>query len=233
MELSERIKKYRIDNNMRQTDLAKELFVSKQAISKWETGRGLPDISLYPQLAKMLGISIDELMGNKTVLKKTPIFHWFLIGMVLVIVVAMIIVIILLGGNNKKNNHISETEKWLEISLPEIQTYEYTDFTFWHSYNNVVYPNNMYFFIFKDEFIEIDETWVNTFDEALIDYIPYSVREYINTCDKFKLINKTTNKINNMPTFSSEEEVQEFTLYCIQETNKRLIIINFNLEMRQ
>ena len=65
MKLSEQIKKYRKDNNMTQTDFAKKLYVSKQAISKWENDLGLPDVSLYPVLSEILNVSIDELMGKK------------------------------------------------------------------------------------------------------------------------------------------------------------------------
>ena len=63
MKLSEILKEYRNNNNLTQTDLASKLFVSKQAISKWENDKGYPDLSLYPVLAEITGLSIDELMG--------------------------------------------------------------------------------------------------------------------------------------------------------------------------
>ena len=65
MKLSEQIKKYRKENNLTQEQFASKLFVSKQAVSKWETDRSYPDINLLPQIAEMLNISIDELIGKK------------------------------------------------------------------------------------------------------------------------------------------------------------------------
>ena len=73
MKLSDRIKKYRLDNNMTQQELADKLYVSKQAVSKWENERSLPDVSLYPVIAEMLNISVDELMGTNVTKKKKVI----------------------------------------------------------------------------------------------------------------------------------------------------------------
>ena len=66
MKISERIKKYREENPITQQELADKLYVSKQAISKWENDKSLPDISMYPTIASLLNISVDELMGNET-----------------------------------------------------------------------------------------------------------------------------------------------------------------------
>ena len=50
--------------------MANKLYVSKQAISKWENDKSLPDISLYPTIASLLNITVDELMGNEVNKKK-------------------------------------------------------------------------------------------------------------------------------------------------------------------
>ena len=63
MELSELLKEYRKVNNLSQTDLANKLYVSKQAVSKWETKRGYPDINTLKDIALLLDCSIDELVG--------------------------------------------------------------------------------------------------------------------------------------------------------------------------
>ena len=50
-----------------QTELAERLGVTNKAISRWETGRGYPDVELLPQLAKELGVTISELLeGERT-----------------------------------------------------------------------------------------------------------------------------------------------------------------------
>ncbi len=61
------IRKLREDNKMTQEELAEKLFVSSKAVSKWETGQGLPDISLLEPLAEALGISVIELMSGEDI----------------------------------------------------------------------------------------------------------------------------------------------------------------------
>ena len=51
---------------MTQEDLAKTLGVSSQAVSKWETDTSCPDITVLPQLCKILGITTDELLPGKS-----------------------------------------------------------------------------------------------------------------------------------------------------------------------
>ena len=53
-----------------QDALAAHIGVSKGAVSKWETGSSLPDISLLPQLASYFDISIDELIGYQPQMEK-------------------------------------------------------------------------------------------------------------------------------------------------------------------
>ncbi len=50
-----------------QKQLAERLLVSDKAVSKWESGRGLPDISLIEPLAKILGVSLAELLSGECV----------------------------------------------------------------------------------------------------------------------------------------------------------------------
>lgn len=61
------IKRLRESRKMTQAQLAEKLNVSDKAISKWETGRGLPDISLLESLAGALGVSVIELMSGESV----------------------------------------------------------------------------------------------------------------------------------------------------------------------
>jgi len=49
---------------MTQQQLANELSVTNKAVSKWETGVGLPDIAILPTLASVLGVTTDELLSN-------------------------------------------------------------------------------------------------------------------------------------------------------------------------
>lgn len=62
------IKCLREQKGITQAELAEKLSVSSKTISKWETAKGLPDITLIEPLAQALGVSVAELMsGNKIV----------------------------------------------------------------------------------------------------------------------------------------------------------------------
>ncbi len=61
------IKELREKNNMTQAELAEKLCVSDKAVSKWETGKGYPDISLLESIANVFGVSVTELMVGNTV----------------------------------------------------------------------------------------------------------------------------------------------------------------------
>ena len=65
MAIGDRIKYYRKRSNFTQSQLAELIGVSPQAISKWETGIGCPDISVIVPLAIALRISTDELLEYK------------------------------------------------------------------------------------------------------------------------------------------------------------------------
>lgn len=64
------IKRLREMKNLTQTQLAEKIGVSSKAVSKWETGKGLPDISLIEPLSSALGVSVMELMSGDTVINK-------------------------------------------------------------------------------------------------------------------------------------------------------------------
>ena len=64
------IKQLREKQNMTQAELAQKIGVSSKTISKWETAKGLPDITLLQPLAQALGISVIELMNGQHIINK-------------------------------------------------------------------------------------------------------------------------------------------------------------------
>ncbi len=62
-ELGQRIQERRKQQGLTQEQLGNDLFVSPQAVSKWENGESLPDIGTLPALCKALGTSADALLG--------------------------------------------------------------------------------------------------------------------------------------------------------------------------
>lgn len=61
------IRELREKNHMTQTELARKLNVSDKTVSKWETGKGYPDISLLESLAAVLNVSVTELIAGNEV----------------------------------------------------------------------------------------------------------------------------------------------------------------------
>ena len=63
--VGKRIAELRKNKGFTQENLAEQLGVSGQAVSKWENDQTCPDISLLPQLSKILGVMVDELLSGK------------------------------------------------------------------------------------------------------------------------------------------------------------------------
>lgn len=228
MKLSEYIKNYRKTNNLTQTDLASKLYVSKQAISKWENDICLPDVSLYPILSEMLNVSIDELMGISKRKNKANSIFIILTGIIFTILIILLI-ILLVPQNYIKRKHIVETEKYLEVKLPKLKEYQFKEFNEWQNFNNYHLPQDMYCFVFNDEIINIDNTWVSSFNDEVINILPSLAESYLETCDLYKLVCKDTNEVNQIPT-TNDKKYSRLVLYCLQIESKRLIVINFEVE---
>lgn len=64
------IKRLREEKNLTQAQLAQQIGVSCKAVSKWETSKGLPDITLIEPLSQALGVSVMELMSGDTVINR-------------------------------------------------------------------------------------------------------------------------------------------------------------------
>ena len=62
MSIGERIRFYRTQRGLTQQRFAEKLFVSSQAVSKWENGHSIPDILTIARIAGVLGVSCDNLI---------------------------------------------------------------------------------------------------------------------------------------------------------------------------
>lgn len=69
------IRRLRESRGKTQAQLAQELYVSEKTISKWETGKGYPDISMLEHLAHALGISVIELLAGNDVTNRNRGFN--------------------------------------------------------------------------------------------------------------------------------------------------------------
>ena len=68
MTLGEKLKKLRTDKGLTQEELAEKLYVTRTAISKWESDRGYPSIDALKAISKFFSVSIDELLSSDELL---------------------------------------------------------------------------------------------------------------------------------------------------------------------
>ena len=68
MELNEKLQELRKKKGLTQEELAEALFVSRTAVSKWESARGYPNIESLKAIAKFFGVTIDELLSGDELL---------------------------------------------------------------------------------------------------------------------------------------------------------------------
>ena len=106
IELGKRIADMRNAKNMTQAELAEKLNVTTQAISKWETGAGFPDIQIIPQLADIFDTTTDILFGLTVKQQKVLVYN----------------VCTSSGGYNKKLYDAEINDKYLATGWKVIQT---------------------------------------------------------------------------------------------------------------
>ena len=68
MEFNEKLQELRKQKGLTQEELAAALFVSRTAVSKWESGRGYPNIDSLKAIAKFFGVSVDQLLSTEQAL---------------------------------------------------------------------------------------------------------------------------------------------------------------------
>ena len=116
--VSEFIKKIRKDNNLTQKELADKYGVTYQAVSKWENGKNMPDISLLLNIAHDYNIDLNNILNidiNKNNNKNKQGKILFIGGIILIILIVIIIIII--------NNKSSFEFKTIESSCSDFKVY--------------------------------------------------------------------------------------------------------------
>ena len=68
MEFSEKLQELRKNKGLTQEELAEILYVSRTAVSKWESGRGYPNIDSLKEISKFFSVSIDDLLSGEKLL---------------------------------------------------------------------------------------------------------------------------------------------------------------------
>ena len=101
------IKELRIKNNLSQGQLAEKLSVTNQAISKWENGRGLPDIEMLKQLSSIFNVKIDEIIQGEHISKEKKNTPLIILTLIIILIISVFGIIILVKNNT--NNFVFNT----------------------------------------------------------------------------------------------------------------------------
>ena len=125
MEFNEKLQELRKQKGITQEELARNLFVSRTAISKWESGRGYPSIESLKQIAKFFSVTVDELLSTDEVLsiaeqdskQKENHFRDLICGM---LDISFILLLFLPFFANKTNESIQVSSL---LSLTGVQAY--------------------------------------------------------------------------------------------------------------
>lgn len=116
MKFNENLKYLRKQAGLTQEQLAEKLNVSRQAITKWESGQSLPDIENLKELSFMFSVSMDSLVGDiesKSTLKikkKIDDIGYYILSLVVILVSSLFSIFRLI-------NHITENENIIVISV--------------------------------------------------------------------------------------------------------------------
>lgn len=89
------IKELRLKNNLSQSDLAKKLSVTNQAISKWENGRGIPDIEMLKQLSEIFNVNVDDLLNGEAKAEKKSYKKYVLLSLGVLIFILFFAILII------------------------------------------------------------------------------------------------------------------------------------------
>lgn len=107
------IKEIREKNGLTQRDLADKLNVTYQAVSKWENGKNLPDISIIKKISKEFSIDIDNFLDGEY--KKTKHLKNILLT-VLSFLIILLIILFFMNGSNFKFKKISSSCKDFNVT---------------------------------------------------------------------------------------------------------------------
>lgn len=114
-----KIKELRLSKNLTQQQLADELHVTKQAISKWEKGKSVPDITSVELIASFFGVSADYLINDNIEmtksetaatsskrLNKLSVVLISILALTFAVIIALSIIVGILVGKNKPNDTV-------------------------------------------------------------------------------------------------------------------------------
>ena len=113
--VGEFIKKIRKENHLTQKELGEKYHVTYQAVSKWENGKNLPDVSLLHQMSKDFSVSIEDILDGKKTRKKRN-YYPFMIALLLIFMIIILSLWQAMSENSFKFKTISTTCNEFKVS---------------------------------------------------------------------------------------------------------------------
>ena len=126
MEFNEKLQQLRKNRGLTQEELAQAIFVSRTAVSKWESGRGYPNIDSLKELSKFFSVSVDELLSSDEIItaaeeEKREIIGRYtsLLCHVMDVFAALLLFIPVFGNGADKRSvslfYLTDTPLWIKI----------------------------------------------------------------------------------------------------------------------
>lgn len=187
------IKKLRKDNNMTQAEFANKYGVTYQAVSNWEKGKNLPDISLLKEMSKDFNISIDNLLDGNNKKNNNKLY---IILIVLFILIIIMLIILYINNSSYEFKTLSSTcdnfnisgslsydNKKTSIFINNVTYCGGDDNTLYKDIECVLYESNN-----DTETIISSCNYDNNENIKLEDYlktIEFTVSDYSRTCKKY------------------------------------------------
>ena len=135
MKLSEKIVNLRKARNMSQEELAEQLGVSRQAVSRWEVGSALPDASNILQLSKLFGVSADYLLNDDYKGESPAPIESKSVSSIAGTFVKKIIALCVAGFGFIGNFVIYVTSRFVIVNIP-YKTYNHETDSYWYTWGD-------------------------------------------------------------------------------------------------
>lgn len=190
------IRENRIKNSLTQRQLAKKLGVTYQAVSKWETGKSIPDIAILKEISDLFNVDIDEIIDGEKKEKEIVTKKYNKLFILLIsIPVILSIIILLLILNNKKDSFEFKTLS------SDYESFELTGSLAYNSDKTSIYISNVEYCGDNDitkykniecklydgnNLINACEKDSNITLEEYLKNVKFNVNDYSNTCNMYK-----------------------------------------------
>ena len=217
------LKKIRKDNNLTQEKFAEQLGVTPQAVSKWENGKNIPDLSILKEIKKLYNIDLDSILDGENNKKKNTL-NYIVIGCLIVLIMVLIFLVFFKKDKDDfKFNQIGTTCSNFKISGTAAYNknktgIHITNIEYCGEINNEVYSKiecNLYE-SYKDTDKKINScgTKKNTKLEEFLKNLDIKIEHDSSTCNLFKdskiyLELKVTNKDKDEIIYKIPIELEE------------------------